>query len=88
MWTRKKTVIGGTVTGDDWTVLRRGQRVGRVYPLDGGSMMDARYWWGTWTFPAEHGQAPTREAALDAVRQAIRRRWSDSVAMVPSESGG
>jgi hypothetical protein len=82
MWIRRRTVIGGRVVPDDWTVYRGRQLVGRILPSAGAVGLPA-YSWSTITTPAFRGRAETIEAAQAELRAAIRARWPDDVDEVP-----
>ena len=76
MWTRKRTVIGGESSADDWIVRRNGEDVGRVR-LDFHPYNDASPWmWASWVLPATHGRADSMENALEAVRSAVTQQYS------------
>lgn len=81
MWTMRKTRIGGRVEDDDFTILRNGQKVGRVHRAASTGVQP--FAWFTWTHPASRGYADTFEGALEHVRGAIRQRWPDDLPRVP-----
>ncbi|MGR3480432.1 hypothetical protein [Salipiger marinus] len=80
-WTYRPTLIAGTSRPDDYVVRRDGRDVGRVMTERlgmgvGGS--ELVWWWGTWTYPATHGYAPTLEEALERVREEATDDLPDS----------
>lgn len=82
MWTRKLTVIGGQTREDDWIVLRHRQIVGRLHPAP--SMPHVQPWqWFVFTYPGANGRCDTMDEALEAIRQAVRARWPDTLDSVP-----
>lgn len=82
MWTHRPTHIGGQSRDGDFTILRRGQEVGRVCPSVAIAGTPP-YSWMTWTYPAANGRADSLEDALERLRAAIRTRWPDEVEAVP-----
>ena len=70
MWTRKRTNIAGKTRDDDWTVLRDGEVVGRVYADQWPREESLRWQWSTLTYPSESGYAATMGEALEEVRRA------------------
>ncbi len=82
MWTRRMTMIGGQTAPDDWTILRRGQVVGRVHRgrLVNGAI---RIHWSTMLYPCDRGWCDTVEGAQEQLRAAIRARWPDEVGPLP-----
>jgi len=74
-WTRKLTFPDDRDAGDDWTLLRDGFVVGRVF-LDANQASRASKWrWAVITIPARNGWAETMEAALDQVKSFASDRW-------------
>lgn len=90
MWTRRRTVIAGVAGAEDWEILRRGQRVGRVYAVAGVIAGSPPWHWSVLVqIPAgeAHGRAVSLTAALDAVRATIRDHWPDESGRLPSAGG-
>lgn len=67
MWSRIPTVIAGVSDEGDLTVLRSGERVGRVYPTHISER--AHSWlWVVWGSKPEQGYARSMDEALEMVR--------------------
>lgn len=67
MWTRKLTFPDDAP--DDWTILKDGKEVGRVYysAPQASSGRDA-WFWSVIVLPTASGWAATRDEALEGVR--------------------
>lgn len=72
IWTRRRTVIGGQVCPDDWTVRLDGRDVGRVL-LGYGSRGGREWIWASWGRTPENGRVETLEEALECVRRSVMR---------------
>jgi len=62
-------VIAGTKYADDWSVLRSGTAVGRVYLMQ-DTTGASRWFWASFA-PAAGGRVDTLEEALEAVRSKV-----------------
>ncbi|WP_347311343.1 hypothetical protein [Defluviimonas sp. SAOS-178_SWC] len=68
-WTRKR-IKGSDPRGEDWSVFREGEAVGRVY-YEKGRNGAPDWFWASWVIPAASGRSETREEALEQVRRAV-----------------
>ena len=74
-WTRRRTVIGGDVIGDDWCVKRDGWVVGRVKLMI--TAHEGYLWgWSTLTHPSASGRTSSLEQGLEQVRSHATEKWS------------
>lgn len=71
MWTRRITWIGGQYWPDDWIVLRDGVTVGRVHTEMLTNPTRHVWMWFKQVGDGRQGEAPTLDAALEALRAAV-----------------
>lgn len=86
MWKRKRTVIAGRISEDDWVIVRGDQAVGRVHRSPATGV--APFSWFTWTYPCDRGYACNLHDGLRQAREAIRSKWPDDQARVPTAVPG
>lgn len=73
-WTRKRTWPDDDDAEDDWTVLRDGFVVGRVY-WDRSQHGSQKWRWAVLTLPAYRGYTETLEEGLEKVRDHASDKW-------------
>jgi hypothetical protein len=82
-WIRKRSFEG---TDNDWTVLRDGLVVGRVYfDISQNDFRAERWFWATMTIPACSGYSETMAAGLEQVRSLSTAKWSHAPHGWPAE---
>lgn len=73
MWTRRRTKIGSRMHPDDWTILRDGEPVGRVFLEWRTNPLRQEWKWCKhvgFTVP-NHGWTSDLSLGCEAVRQAV-----------------